>query len=303
MKKLRKYLITLFIAITIPMALIMSVMDSIFEILTSGVKQAETMYIALILYFAATVGIYVIGVCLFTRFVSKRIKEENARYYQEKSMLFANIAHDLKTPLTTITGFSKALFDGTVSDAQEQRELLDSIYSKSKRANELLDVMFQYTKLSGNDYKLNMEKQDIGCILREVTAAHYNDFESRGMNVDFNIPDSPVYCEVDKLEISRALSNLIINAYKHNENGSSIMISLVEDEKINIIVADNGRQISEKQKEVIFEPFICGDESRNSKGGSGLGLAIAKMIVEKHGGKLYTDSNIENYTKGFLIKL
>jgi len=79
-------------------------------------------------------------------------------------MLFANIAHDIKTPMTTIMGFLKALYDDVANEA-EKKELLNSIYEKSKKVNELLDLMFQYTKLNGLDFELKRQETDVGRII------------------------------------------------------------------------------------------------------------------------------------------
>ncbi len=88
-------------------------------------------------------------------------------------------------------------------------------------------------------------------------------------------------------EFSRALSNLIINAYRHNPENAKVMIQLENNIGVKITIADNGYAIND---DTIFDPFVCDDESRSTMGGSGLGLAIAKKIIEQHGGRLYVDS-------------
>lgn len=302
MEKLKKYLIGIFIGITVPMAILNSIIDSIFDSIATNITNEFMMIVALILYLCAGILVLGCGVALFVYLTSKKIKEENIRYNQERSMLFANIAHDLKTPMTTIMGFSKALHDDVVKE-NEKKELLDSIYGKSKRVNELLDLMFQYAKLDGTNFEMKLEEIDLGRLIRETTALHYNEFERKNIEINIEIPEKPIKKNLDSLEFSRAISNLIINGYRHNKTGSKVDIILEEDNGIKIIVADNGEKINDEVKKTIFNPFICGDESRNSKEGSGLGLAITKKIVEKHGGKIYIDSNIEGYTKAFVIKL
>lgn len=302
MKTLKKYLIGIFIALTVAMMFLNSIMDSVFNTATASITNEYMMGLALILYFMAVILVLVIGVIIFVHLISKKIKEENIRYNKERNMLFANIAHDLKTPITTIMGFSKALYDEVV-DETEKKELLNSIYGKSKRVNELLDLMFQYAKLDGLDFEMKLQELDVGRLIRETIALYYNEFEEKSIEINIEIPEKPIKLNLDNMEFSRAISNLIINAYRHNKPGSKVAIRLEEDDGIKIIVADNGENIDDEMKEVIFNPFICGDESRNSKEGSGLGLAITKKIVEKHGGKIFIDSNIDGYTKAFVIQL
>ncbi len=303
MKTLKKYLISLFIVITFTMALLNSMIESIFNTVAVNITDEHIMGLVLISYFFATILILALGVIIFVHLVSKKIEKENIRYSQEKSMLFANITHDLKTPITTIMGFSKALYDEEVTDEIEKKELLNSIYGKSKRVNELLDLMFQYTKLDGLDYEMKLQEQDVGRLIKEVIAHHYNEFEEKNIEINIEIPGKSIKRKLDNVEFSRAISNLLVNAYRHNKSGNKVVIRLEEDEAIKIVVADNGENINDEMKEVIFNPFISGDESRNSKGGSGLGLAITKKIVEKHGGSIFIDFEIEGYTKGFVVQL
>lgn len=300
MKDLKKYIIKLFLLIIIPFSLILSIIDSIFDGIAETINDESIMVTALIIYGVVSVGVLVFAVWVFTHFISKRIVLEKIRDYKEKSMLFANIAHDLKTPMTTVIGFSKALSDGEVTDETEQKEMLHSIYQKSMRANELLDLIFQYTKFDALDFKLNIHECDITKLLRNLVAEYYNDFEKKNITLEIDIPDTKVLVNIDIVEFSRGLSNLIINAYRHNPDNAKVMIQLENRDGIKITIADNGQTIED---DTVFEAFVCGDESRSTKGGSGLGLAISKKIVEQHGGQLYIDSQITGYAKGFIIIL
>jgi signal transduction histidine kinase len=300
MKNLKKYLIHLFIVITVVMALLNSVIKSVFETITVNITSESVMALSLFFYFAASLLVLAIGTVTFIRKTSKKVEEENIRYNKERNMLFANISHDLKTPITTIMGFSKALYDDVPNEV-DKKELLNSIHEKSKKVNELLDLMFQYTKLNGLDFDMKLQETDVGRIIKETIALYYNEFEQKNIEINIEIPEKPIKRNLDRVEFGRAISNLLINAYRHNKIGSKVAIRLEEEEWIKIIVADNGEIIRTDMQEDIFNPFVCEDESRNSKGGSGLGLAITKKIVEKHGGKIYIDSNIDGYTKGFII--
>lgn len=170
--------------------------------------------------------------------------------------------------------------------------------------NELVESMFAYSQLDCDDKKLILKELDLCALVRELTALNYDGFESRGMDVQIEIPGTPILCNVDEREIKRSINNLIVNAYKHNPNRTQVLIQVSQQENsVYVVVADTGEQIPESIEQTIFEPFVCGDESRTSGNGNGLGLAISQVIVRKHGGDLYLLKKIDGYTKGFVIKL
>ncbi len=240
---------------------------------------------------------------LFFRQMDKadKIKEKAE---EARLMLFAALAHDLKTPITSILGYSKALADGIVSDGAKKTEYLRTISAKSQQMNELIDRLFEYVKLESAQNALHKTPCDVAEILRESVANLYTDFEERGFLFEIQIPEKSVEKNADPLEISRVFTNLLNNAIKHNPPATKIKIAMDENGKTTI--ADNGIEISKEIRSRIFEPFVSGDESRTNKNGSGLGLAIAKKIMEKHGGKLSLAAPFfageERFTKAFLLE-
>ena len=109
--------------------------------------------------------------------------------------------------------------------------------------------------------------------------------------------------EADEIQFSRAVTNLITNAIRHNKAGAKILLSLKkDDERLKIVVGDTGEKIEPNLADHLFEPFVMGDESRNTKGGSGLGLSIAHKIMKMHGWNLFYSEQIYGYTKGFVIE-
>lgn len=239
---------------------------------------------------------------LFSHLTGKLYRQENQRQLNERNMLYSCIAHDLKTPMTSVQGFAAALQEGRVKP-EEQQEVYGIIYNKSCYMNELLDTMFAYAKLNTEGYALSPAELDLCALVREVAALHYDGFEQRQMELDIDIPEEAILCRADRKELKRALSNLVTNACKHNEPGAEILIrTCVQGDSVCIIVADNGKPIGKAEAKALFEPFARGDLSR-SGGGSGLGLAITRLIAEKHGGTLTVEDGIEGYTKGFVLKL
>ncbi len=247
----------------------------------------------------------------FARIIMNEVRriEENKEalrkeYEEKRNLMLSDIAHDLRTPITTIAGYAKALNDGMVTEEEKKREYLEAIENKSERMSDLINLLFEYVKLDSTGFTLNKETVDLAELLRENAALLYSDVEEHEMELDISIPEESGMVKVDSLQISRVVTNLITNAIRHNESGTTISLKMVkEDENIIVIVADNGTAITKDIADHIFEPFIVGDRSRKTKGGSGLGLSIAKKIVDMHGGSLELRQDYPEYKKAFIIKL
>lgn len=233
---------------------------------------------------------------------AEKIKE-NAE--NERILLFANMAHDLKTPITSIIGFSKALSDGIVAE-EAKMKYLSTINSKAVKMNDLINRLFEYVKLESSENLLHKEDCDISELLRNCIADLYTEYEEKKIKLDIQIPERKVIKNVDKVELSRVYTNLLNNILKHNSEGINVLIKMYED--ASVLIADSGRPLPPEVIENIFMPFVSGDKSRSSKNGSGLGLALAYKIIKKHGGDLRLMSSFENselkaYTKGFFAIL
>lgn len=227
-------------------------------------------------------------------------KEHQLDYERKRNLLLSDIAHDIKTPITTICGYSKALAEGVVQEEKRQT-YLDTIYSKSMRMDELVTLLFEYVKLGSEGYVLDRQPCNLAEVLRECVALVYAEFEEGRMDVVLEIPEENVPYEIDRLQMGRAISNLLTNAARYGKAGGRVLVRL-QDEVIT--VADDGEPIDPAFAEHIFEPFARGDKARSTKGGTGLGLGIAAQIVKMHGGRLELDSHCEEgYTKAFRIHL
>ena len=235
--------------------------------------------------------------------VSKNVNEESEKQVKQRNIIFANISHDLKNPMSSVLGFARALEEGKVSE-DEQQAVFHSICDKSTQMNDMILKMFHYAKMESDGYSLAFKTEDLGAILRNVIADRYAEIEKHNIELCIDISENPVVAKVDTAEFSRVINNLITNAIRHNGMGIGLLVRLNEySDKISIIVADTGAEIPKDSYQSIFEPFQCSDESRQTKDGSGLGLAISKRIVELHNGQLYIDDNIKGYTKAFAIEM
>lgn len=232
-------------------------------------------------------------------------KEALRKDYEEKrNLMLSDIAHDLRTPITTIAGYSKALNDGMVTDEEKKREYLQAIKDKSERMSALINLLFEYAKLDSTGFELKWEIYNLPELLRKNAALLYSDVEDEGMELEISIPEEVCLVKLDSLQFSRVITNLISNAIRHNRSGTTIFLEMTKkEEEIFIVVSDNGTEIPKEVAEHIFEPFIVGDASRKTKGGSGLGLSIVKKIVDKHGWKIEFRQNEPEYKKAFIIKI
>ncbi|MBC5629035.1 HAMP domain-containing histidine kinase [Clostridium sp. NSJ-6] len=227
---------------------------------------------------------------------------EKDRLTNDKQRILSDISHDLKTPITTIQGYSKALVDGVISE-EDLNKYLKIIYTKSTRLNELINMFYEYSKVEHPDFQLILNEVDLSEYFRSYLAIKYEDILDTGFDLDVDIPDEVLLCNIDKVQFLRVLDNLLGNAIKHNPKGTTIYFKLIR-EKYNykIILADNGVGISEEIAKNIFDAFTVGDESRTNKEGSGLGLAIVKKIVEMHKGNIRLKvSNDKEYATIFEI--
>lgn len=273
-----------------------------------GVRFPLVLLILTIVLFVAPILITLI---LFARVITDEVqrledeKEEAQRSYErQRNLMLSDIAHDLRTPITTIAGYSKALNDGMVTDAEKCKEYLEAIENKSERMSDLITLLFDYVKLGSEGFTLNMEKVDLCELMRENAALLYSDVEEKDMDLIVDIPEEPCIVNADALQFSRVVTNIITNAIRHNEAKTEITLELnPEPGKVEIVISDNGTLIEPEVAEHIFEPFAVGDKSRRTKGGNGLGLSIAKKIVEMHGWKLSLQQNRHGYKKAFIINI
>ena len=265
---------------------------------------------------------YIVGGIIFSISVAKEIKRidrereiERRKDEERRYLMISNIVHDLKTPMTTVYGYAKALNDGIVPDAKKP-EYLDAIMAKSDRMNEVVAMLLDYVKLDSEGFTIKRARIDLCELVRSCCAFCYTDIESAGDEIDIDIPEKPLYISADNVQLSRVITNLITNAIRHNDSGIKIKVSITCEnyetaDDVKVFVADTGNEIPSPLNEQIFEPFVTGDESRSSGAGTGLGLPLSVRICEMHDFslKLAQSPEIkryhlgEEYKKAFVISM
>ena len=248
---------------------------------------------------------YGLGAFYYSRVVTKQFdillaeeKEEKKAADKKRNLLLSDIAHDIKTPLTTICGYSKALTEG-IAQEDKRQVYLEMIYAKAMRMDELITLLFEYVKLDSEGFVLHKRQEDFAELVREMTALLYTEFEEKRMLLVTEIAEERMLLAMDRLQLGRAVTNLLTNALRYGREGGRVLVRLTDYE---LTVADEGEPVDPAFAAHIFEPFARGDKARTSQGGSGLGLGIARKIVEMHGGSLSLNLNAEGgYTKAFQI--
>ena len=195
---------------------------------------------------------------------------------QRKNDLIVYLAHDLKTPLTSVIGYLNLLVDEPDISAATRARYTGIALEKAERLEELINDFFDITRFNLTTLTLDMENTNLSMMLEQKELEIVTELES---NVN-------IMCDSDKLE--RVFDNLLRNAINYSYNGTKIILSMKRDnDNVRIVVSNVGKTILPEKLARIFEQFYRVDASRStSTGGSGLGLAIAKEIVELHGGTI-----------------
>lgn len=229
--------------------------------------------------------------------------KERVRLEESKKNMIRDISHDIKTPITSILGYSKAIVDKKDMTEEERDIYLGYIYNKTIRIDHLVNELFKFVELDSSNYQLNKSSRDYAEFIREVVLLHYKDIEDKDFNLDLDLEEKEILLAFDDKNMERAISNLIVNAIKYNDKNTTLKISVKEaGNQVITVVEDNGIGIEKDVLNNIFEEFVRGDKARDSKGGSGLGLAITKKIVELHKGNVSLESEVGKGSK-FIIKL
>ncbi len=229
----------------------------------------------------------------------RRLMDRERESERSKNELITNIAHDLRTPLTSIIGYLELLSAQKDSLSPEiQQKYLDIAYSKALRLQKLIDDLFDFTKLSYGKMAMNITRIDIIKLLSQLLEEAYPNFEKQGLSYELqsNVPAKMITADGNLL--ARLFDNLISNAIKYGKEGKRIVVKVEAGQQtVRVSVANYGYVIPKEELPLLFEKFYRVEQSRSSEtGGTGLGLAIAKNIAEMHGGTITAQSDLKNGT-------
>lgn len=226
--------------------------------------------------------------------LSQSIKEqENIR-----KRLTGDISHELKTPLTNIQSHLEAMIDGIWEPTEER---LLSVKEEAERLSSLVSDMQKLNKYDEASIKLKKDNVNISDIICFVIFQFSNLAKSKNIKIEYEKKNINLYCDKDK--ITQALVNILSNAIRYSNEGSTIFIEeKLKDNKVIISIEDQGIGISEEDLKYVFERFYRADKSRTrATGGTGIGLTIVKSIVSSHGGEVKLESKLGEGSKFTII--
>lgn len=218
-----------------------------------------------------------------------------------------NVAHELKTPIFTIQGYVSTLLDGGLQDDSINRKYLERTDKVIQRMTSIVHDLDAINRLESGELKMEYTTFNLCDLISEIFESQ--EYVAKEHNVTLSMESSllrPIMVYADKMRMSMALSNLIVNGIKYNKpEGGSVLIRFYDmDSRYLVEVSDTGIGIPKEYQERIFERFFRVDKSRSrEQGGTGLGLAIVKHVIEAHGETLNIKSTLNEGTSfSFTIK-
>lgn len=210
-----------------------------------------------------------------------------------KNELITSVAHDLRTPLTSIIGYLYLVSNKKDLEEEKKTQYTQIAYNKAKRLEQLLEDLFRYTKYSSDEIKLHYETIDFVKFMEQMMEEFYPSFKEAELNYEFQSEMKKAMITADGNLLARAVGNLISNAIKYGKDGKNIKVALKQEENYVIMSVLNYGPIIPKEDIVhIFDRFYRVENSRSEEtGGSGLGLAIAKQIITLHNGSIDVQSD------------
>ncbi|OIJ10963.1 PAS domain-containing sensor histidine kinase [Anaerobacillus arseniciselenatis] len=212
---------------------------------------------------------------------------------QMRKDFVANVSHELKTPITSVKGFTETLLDGAAEDEALRKQFLNIIWDESERLQNLIQDLLDLSKIEHSEFQLNWQRVDLSMLTDDVIVMLKGKAKQKDISLT-KVTEGSSTIEGDPLRIKQVMINLINNAIMYTPQGGRININVTEtNEKVIFGVKDTGIGISKQEVSRVFERFYRVDRARSrNSGGTGLGLAIVKHIVEAHQGEIIVDSEV-----------
>jgi signal transduction histidine kinase len=202
--------------------------------------------------------------------------------------MVADVAHELRTPLSNLKGYLEAVSDGLV---KPDNNTIRSLNEEASILSRLVDDLQELSLSDAGEIKLNIQSEDISSLIKVTLTGIQAKAAARGLALSTDLPATLPMVSIDSYRIKQVLLNLLENAVAHTDKGGITLTARQQEKMVHVSVADTGEGIPAGELPLIFERFYRVDRSRTRKtGGSGLGLTIAKRLVEAHGGTIKVES-------------
>jgi two-component system phosphate regulon sensor histidine kinase PhoR len=223
---------------------------------------------------------------------------------QMRKDFVANVSHELKTPITSIKGFSETLLDGAMNDKETLKYFLSIILKESERLQSLIEDLLDLSKIERQGFKLNMDYVDIHELLEDILIIIEVKAKEKEIDLELLKAKRDLFIFGDNPRLKQIFINLINNALAYTPSGGKVSVTVQDaGDKVEITVSDTGIGMEEEEIPRIFERFYRVDKARSrNSGGTGLGLAIVKHLVEAHHGSITVASKVNSGT-AFKVKL
>lgn len=221
-----------------------------------------------------------------------------------KSQFVSTVSHELRTPLTSIKGSLDLLQSGALGQVPEaMQNLVDIATKNAKRLSDLINDILDLQRLEAGETNYRMEPVDVRHLVLESIDANQGYADGLGISLDFELPEDRSLCIMgDEKRLMQVMANIISNAVKFSEPGGTVRVrSELSNDKVRILIEDDGIGIPEDAREKVFGKFtqVDGSDQRRA-GGTGLGMNITRQIVEQHGGRIDYDSELGRGTTFFV---
>jgi len=239
------------------------------------------------------------GILLVFHDITEIIKLE-----QMRKDFVANVSHELKTPVTSIKGFSETLLDGAMENRDTLEAFLNIILKESDRLQTLINDLLELSKIEREGFSLTLQTFNLIELLQDTIGVMEGKAKEKNITILFETHPGQLSLEGDIYRLKQVFINIISNAVLYTPIGGKVYINVEETIKTVIVhIKDTGMGIAEKEIPRIFERFYRVNKARDrDSGGTGLGLAIVKHLLEAHKGKITVDSELGKYTM-FSIEL
>ena len=218
----------------------------------------------------------------------RRIK----RMEKVRSEFLGNVTHELKTPISSISGYIETLLEGAIKDENVNIGFLERALENVQRLEELVTDLVEISRIETGELQMNYDYFNIYNLLKDIHKdAQQRNSNKKNIKINLEVPDKKLFVYGDKGRLEQVIDNLLSNSMRYTDQGHIRIKVLRRDNELVFSIIDTGIGISRKSINRIFERFYRADKARDRrKGGTGLGLAISKHIIEAHGSNIYVDS-------------